>query len=124
MSAHQPNPKKTPGWCSKTVKEKDKLNFKRSIANYIVRNCLEDELPHANMETYKSCLYEISLIDQRWSEITSDNFNTGQFSHHREFANTIRNTLQSKKVLEELVKKRKDEVEKIRLEESDSESEE
>ena len=62
----------------------------------------------------------MSVIDQRWSKITPENFNTGQYQHHNEFANTIRNTLKSKKLLHKLIRSRKDELKKLGIDDSDS----
>ena len=95
--------KVVPRWFYRDLSLSSKNNIKQAVVNYILDRHLRHKLPKGNVETCKSVLPTLRAFEAKWTDVTHDNFNTGEYKAHQDYVDTARNLLKSRKELNGLL---------------------
>ena len=73
------------------------------MAQYIIDTDPKRKPPKDTITTYKAVLPYVAKLIPKWKAVTAANFNTAQYVAHSTYADTIRNTINSKEELNRLL---------------------
>ena len=95
---------KAHSWFYQAIGNQEKLSMKHALAVYLVETNQTDDLPEACTDTYLRLLPYVAKLEARWGKVNKDNFHPTSFTAHQGYADTIRNTLKSKRELKSHIK--------------------
>ena len=107
---------KMPAWFHQQPNATSRGRYKDATVRYIIDEKLQDKLPKPNMNLYKAILRIIKVFKRRWSDVTVENFNPNLYTAHQCYVDTIRNLINSKRELQQML-----DEEDPRAEEEDNE---
>ena len=92
-----------PRWFNRKATAPDKSNYKFALVNFILDQKLRENLPKPGVIVCKRLIHWVRNYDEKWQDVTAENFNTSQYMAHADFSVIIRNLLNSQHELNKML---------------------
>ena len=96
-----------PEWWSQKLTSADVQNAQKALVEHIIEEDLLKSEVADNVDLAKAVLPQMANLDAKWKKVKSRYFNIKDFKAHEEFYHNIRNLVNSKKKLNNLLLEKK-----------------